>query len=130
MGLLMTLCSISAFADNNPSCFEAATTQRDMNRCASMDFQQAESELAQVLAQIQKHYQDNPSFLAKLEKSQQHWELQRDLDLDMKYPNVDQPGYYGSVFPLCYAGFKTQLTLQRIAFLKEWLKGSEEGDVC
>lgn len=48
----------------------------------------------------------------------------------MMFPHADEPRYYGSVFPMCANGFKTQLTLERVSFLKKWLIGSEEGDVC
>lgn len=53
----------------------------------------------------------------------------RDAELKVKYP--DRPaGYYGSIQPLCQYACLTELTAARTATLKQWLAGTEEGDMC
>jgi uncharacterized protein YecT (DUF1311 family) len=131
ISFLMTLLfTINVYSEETASCIETAMSQRDMNQCAGIDYKKAESEMHQVIKEIQRLYKDEIKFLTNLEKSQQNWEIQLALDLDLKYPKTDDPMYYGSVFPTCYLDYKMRLTLQRITFLKEWLKGSTEGEVC
>jgi len=48
----------------------------------------------------------------------------------MMYPASDKQLVYGSVYSMCSSFVEKKLTLQRIAFLKQWLKGTEEGEVC
>ena len=128
--LFTLLFSLNVYSDETASCLETAMSQQDMNQCAGIDYKKVESEMHRVIKEIQRLYKGEVEFLTNLEKSQQHWETQLELDLDLKYPKSDEPMYYGSVFPMCYSGYKTRLTLQRISFLKEWLKGSKEGEVC
>lgn len=111
-------------------CLQQAQTQSAMNSCQDLDFKQADAELNRVYQQIKRAYQDNPLFLAKLKQSQRAWLKQRDADLAMRFPAEDTALEYGSVYPMCYAAVATELTTQRIAFLKQWLSGIEEGDVC
>lgn len=122
--------SVKVYANESETCLEAAVSQRGMNQCAVSDYNITESELYQVISQIKKTYKSEEVFLVNLERSQKNWETQLELDLDLRFPRANEPRYYGSVFPVCYSGYRKKLTLQRIAFLKEWLKGSVEGDVC
>ena len=112
------------------SCMERAPTQGAMNRCAIKSYRKAEEELNRVYKRIKALYRDDKLFLEKLKKAQQAWIKLRDADLRLKFPHRGQPGYYGSAFPMCEAIFKRELTLERIRFLKQWLKGAEEGDLC
>jgi uncharacterized protein YecT (DUF1311 family) len=57
------------------------------------------------------------------------WIQFRDAEMKMKYPERED-GYYGSVYPMCWSMYLTQLTTERITTLKQWLDGTEEGDVC
>lgn len=111
-------------------CLQQAQTQTAMNSCQNLDFKQADTELNRVYRLIQQVYQDDPQFLAKLKQSQRTWIKQRDADLAMRFPAANAALEYGSVYPMCYAAVATELTTQRIAFLKQWLSGIEEGDVC
>ena len=119
----------TAVTDVN-QCLQQAQTQKAMTSCQNFDFKQADAELNRVYQQIKRAYQDDPQFLAKLKQSQRTWLKQRDADLAMRFPAEDTALEYGSVYPMCYAAVATELTTQRIAFLKQWLSGIEEGDVC
>ena len=47
----------------------------------------------------------------------------------MRFPAKD-PSYYGSLYSQSFAYYLTILTKERTETLKEWIEGTEEGDVC
>jgi len=127
--ILMTFLSINhLFAGEE--CLRTAMTQTEMNKCANIGYKEADSELNRVYKLIKEMYSDDEVFLEKLKIAQRAWIKLRDADFELQYPHKDERGYYGSVFPMCEDISKTELTLQRVAFLKRWLVGTEEGDVC
>jgi uncharacterized protein YecT (DUF1311 family) len=67
--------------------------------------------------------------VASLKEAQRIWIQFRDAELQMKYPQREQ-GYYGTVYLMCYSGYREELTRQRIMTLQQWLQGVEEGEVC
>jgi uncharacterized protein YecT (DUF1311 family) len=119
------------FASQHERCIETAMTQLEMNKCSGINYKTVDDELNRVYKLLKKTYEEDKIFLAKLQAAQRVWIQLRDADFEMKFPHADQSRYYyGSIFPSCANDFKIQLTLQRIAFLKRWLVGSEEGDIC
>ena len=121
---------LQSSATEDVQCLQQAQTQLAMNSCQHLEFAQADAELNRVYRQIQQLYQDDPIFLAKLKQSQRMWINQRDADLALRFPAEDTAFSYGSAYPVCYAAVATDLTTQRISFLKQWISGSEEGDIC
>jgi len=106
-----------------------AQTQGEMNRDAASALQAADEELNSVYRKILADYADNDVFIASLKEAQRCWIAFRDAQLRMKYPDRE-PGYYGSVLPMCQAIYLTELTQDRIKALNVWVNGVEEGDVC
>lgn len=104
-------------------------SQVDMNLKASNNFQKAEAELNAVYKEILKEYKSDTAFIINLTKAQKIWIQFRNAEMNTKFPNKE-PGYYGSVLPLCWNSYKQQLTEERIKKLKIWLTGIEEGDAC
>lgn len=108
-------------------------TQTDMNEEADANCREADTELNKVYQQILKRYAKNQLFVTKLRAAQRAWITFRDAHLESEYPIVDKSQYrleYGSVFPMCYASSKTNLTQECTQQLKAWLAPREEGDVC
>ena len=108
-------------------------SQVEVNACAGAEFGRADAELNRVWKAIQTRYADQPQFLAQLKTAQRAWLAFRDAEMAAKFPlasgeraNVQ----YGSVYPMCESQSKAELTMQRVAQLKVWLDGVEEGDVC
>jgi uncharacterized protein YecT (DUF1311 family) len=101
------------------SCWDTAMTQLAMNECAGSELKAAETKMAALLKKLGV-LPDNPA--------QKAWEAYRDAQLEAIYPQEGTPGY-GSVFPMCFAKLKTDLTEGRIRDLKA-LTTSGEGDVC
>jgi len=104
-------------------------TQSEMNKQANVDLQNADQALNKVYQQILNQYKGDKVFTGNLKKAQRIWIQLRDAEMLAKYPNRGA-GYYGSVQPMCWSMYQTELTLERTKKLKVWLTGIEEGDVC
>jgi uncharacterized protein YecT (DUF1311 family) len=112
------------------TCYEKAQTQLESNACAEAEYKSADQELNRVYQAILKKYKDDAKFIAKFREAQRAWLKYRDAELEAKFPHAAEGGYYGSIFPLCDAQFRAELTRERIARLRVWLDGAEEGDAC
>ena len=103
---------------------QAAATAR-----AKADYQKANEELAGVCKLILQRHRSDSVFLEHFKMSQTAWEQFRTIELKMKYP-PREPGYYGSIHSMCLNDYLTELTRERIAKLRIWIDGIEEGDAC
>ena len=112
------------------TCLENSITQHYMNQCAGLDLKSAAAKLQRVLAEIRKHHKHGPEFLEKLDKSQKVWSSLVDSNLEMLYPLKNKQKNYGTVFTMCSAFDRTGFIIQRVAFLKKWLVGHGDGEVC
>jgi len=106
-----------------------AQTQGEMNNEAAADFKGADKQLNSVYQEILSDYADDEVFIASLKEAQRCWIAFRDAQLKMKFPDRE-PGYYGSILPLCEMMYLTELTQDRIKALQVWIDGVEEGDMC
>lgn len=106
-----------------------AQTQADLNEKAGTEFQAADQQLNSVYQKILAEYEADEVFLASLKEAQRSWIAFRDAQLKMKFPDRE-PGYYGSIQPVCESTYLTELTQERTTALQVWLDGVEEGDVC
>ena len=107
----------------------SAQTQMEMNQDAAGEFKAADKELNAIYQQILEDYADDDVFLANLKEAQRCWIDFRDAQLKMKYPDRE-PGYYGSIQPLCEMTYLAELTQDRIKTLNVWIEGVEEGNLC
>ena len=108
-----------------------AQTQLEINQCAGINLLTARRTLESMLEKIRHAYKSaSPEFLTKLDVSQKAWEESVKADMELKYPFEDKRLQYGSVYPMCASGFESRLVLARIEFLREWLNGHEDGDIC
>ncbi|GGE46332.1 uncharacterized protein YecT (DUF1311 family) [Pedobacter psychrotolerans] len=105
----------------------SAQSRTAINMQAGSGYEKADKELNLVYKQILKEYAAQPLFINKLKITQRLWVQLRDAELGARFPETDK---YGSVQPTCEAGYLEQLTRERIKFLKVWLNGIPEGDVC
>ena len=113
------------------NCFDKAQTQAELNSCAGDEYAAADAELNRVYKAILEKYKDDSKFVTKLRAAQRAWLQYRDAEIDAKFPHADErSAYYGSIFPMCDSQYKAGLTRERVAKLREWLDGTEEGDVC
>jgi len=104
--------------------------QIEMNACAGDAFHAADRELNQVYQAVLRKQSQDLEFVAKLRESQRAWIAFRDAELNAAFACADQDPRrcWGSMYPMCYLGYKTALTRQRTAQLKQYL---EEGhEVC
>ena len=127
LGLLTSLVVSGA---SEKDCMETAATQLERNQCATSDLKAADDELNRVYQAILNKYKNDQEFLERLHNAQRAWLTFRDAELEAKYPFGDKQSHYGSVYPMCANRFFAQRTQERIQHLREWLDGTEEGDVC
>lgn len=106
-----------------------AQTQSELNETALTDYKKADLELNIVYKKILAEYKSDAAFITNLKKAQRIWLTFRDAEILIKYPKREQ-GYYGSIFPVCWNNYLTELTIERINKLKIWLDKAVEGDVC
>jgi uncharacterized protein YecT (DUF1311 family) len=104
-------------------------TQYEMNKKANESYWIADKELNEIYQKILKEYHSDTIFVKNLKAAQRIWITFRDAELNLKYPKK-QTGFYGSIHPVCVAGYLEKLTRQRIETLKIWLEGIPEGDAC
>ena len=104
-------------------------TQLEMNTQAGANYEKADKELNSSYTKILKEYKSDTAFIKNLKASQNIWIKFRDAEMKMKYPDRE-PGYYGSIQPVCWYNYLEELTKKRTKELKTWLTGIEEGDSC
>lgn len=130
---LMTLGAMAQPSKPLKSCYDKAKTQSELNECGGADAAAADRELNRVYQLILKKYADQPVFIQRLREAQRTWLKYRDAQIAMKYAaakDEDERAIYGSVYPMCHASYKAELTARRSKELREWLTGIKEGDVC
>ncbi len=115
-------------AQKSDDCYARANAQSEMNQCAGQEEAAADLELNKTYQEIIKKYSDQPEFVEQMRKAQRIWLQLRDAELKMKYPL--NRNMYGSIQPVCEAGYRTELIKERTKHLKKWLTGIEEGDAC
>lgn len=121
--LLLMMCLIV------PNSAVQAQTQQEINWAAGREYTAADEKLNSVYQQILRKYAKNPVFIKNLKLAQRLWVQLRDTQLAMMYPEYTS-GSFESIIPMCVANYLAQLTITRTKELEEWLKESEEGDVC
>ena len=104
-------------------------TQGDLNAQTEAEFRAADTKLNSVYQKILAEYADDEVFLANLKEAQRCWITFRDAQLKMKFPDRE-PGYYGSILPMCEMMYLTELTQDRLKALQVWIDGVQEGNMC
>ncbi len=79
-----------------------AQSQMEMNESAGKEYEKADKELNHIYQQILKKNAADTAFTKNLKIAQRIWVQFRDAEMKMKYPDRED-GYYGSIFPLCWA---------------------------
>ena len=104
-------------------------TQLKMNQESGDSFAKADKELNVIYKKILLEYKSDTAFIKNLKASQRIWITFRDAELKMKFPDRE-PGWYGSIQPMCESGYLEKLTRARIKTLTEWLQGVAESEGC
>ena len=115
------------------SCEEQSLSQSGMDECYLKNLRDTESRMNNMLDQIIKKNFEEPLFIDKFKAAQKAWEIFRDAELLAIYPHANDDDvylYYGRVYIMCYYIERTELTLNRIKQLNQWVEGVHEEDVC
>lgn len=119
--------------DASENCWDTAVTQRDLADCAARDMDAAEMQMNTLYAIVLDKFRGDPKTLAKIRAAQQAWLAFREAHVAAIYPKADTPDAqyeYGSSLSMCMASVAADLTGPRIAQLRDWVDGIEEGDIC
>jgi uncharacterized protein YecT (DUF1311 family) len=130
--IAICLLYLSTWAQTKPKekdCRDTATSDSELEACARKYYLEADAKLNRVYKAILESYKSDTAFIKNLKISESLWIKLRDAEMNMKYPDRE-PGWYGSVQPMCYYMYLESLTNDRINYLQQWLDGIEEGDVC
>jgi uncharacterized protein YecT (DUF1311 family) len=119
----------AALADEPLDCANPMT-QSELNQCAGDSYQNAETEMSRLYAQIIAQHADDRAFVDAFERAQEAWLAYRDAEYDAQFPPPQSNVHYGSVLPMCSSSFAEAMAHERIARLRQWIDGVEEGDVC
>ena len=107
-----------------------AQTQTEMDASAAATYNKADKDLNRIYQEILKNNVTDTAFTRNLKIAQRLWLQFRDAEMKMKYPDRE-PGYYGTIFPLCWYAYLTELTEERTKTLKVWVDGEgDEEDDC
>ncbi len=104
-------------------------TQAEMNKQAGDSYRKVDQTLNEIYKKILVEYKSDTAFIRNIKTSQRIWITFRDSEVKMKYPDRE-PGYYGSIHPICVFNYLEKLTQDRINTLKEWLDKANSGDGC
>lgn len=107
--------------------FTFGQTQTEMNINANKQYKKADLELNSSYQKIMKEYASQHLFIENLKKAQRLWLQLRDAELAAKFPET---GKYGSAELMCKVMYLEELTKDRNKFLRTWVTGIAEGDVC
>ena len=123
--LSMLVFSIQAFGEDK---IPYAYTQKGMNEAAAQRLKDAEAEMTKAFDDLVMKAGGKIDAIVKLRKTQTAWEAYRDLQLEAYGPSPDRSSY-GSVYPMCFAEVKRELTEARTRELRKMLT-PVEGEVC
>ena len=101
----------------------------DQNRNSCSDYLKVKRDVEDLIKKINVEYAKDPVFLAKFKKAQAAWEVYRDSQLEMIFPESDK-SIYGSVYPTCRCNWLIDMTTLRFDFLLKWISNFDDGDVC
>lgn len=124
--LLLTIIALLSLTISNQA---FGQTQFEMNQEEQNIYLKADKKLNNVYNQILKEYKSDTEFIKNLKIAQRIWIQFRDAEMKSKYPDREQ-GYYGSIHPMCWSIYLTELTEERTKKLKMWLTGIDEYDAC
>ncbi|QIL38192.1 hypothetical protein G7074_02215 [Pedobacter sp. HDW13] len=95
----------------------------------SQEFINSQKKVDSAFNAVVKEYHNDSLFVSHLTESQRLWKLLRDSDIKAIYPN-ESPNYYGQINMDCIYKLLIKNNTERFAFINQWLKGTQEGDVC
>src|ERR1700752_4324591 len=95
------------FISSSVFCF--SQTQTEMNETAYKNYEAVDKELNVTYQKILKEYKTDTAFIRNLKIAQKIWIQFRDAEVKAMYPDRE-PGYYGSIQPLCKYGYLENFT--------------------
>jgi uncharacterized protein YecT (DUF1311 family) len=122
MAVVFLIASLPGLAQNSEqyrSCNDKATTQGEMNACASDEAARVDAQLNDVYRKLLSQAASRQEAVAKIKAAERAWIAYRDAYMDAMYPAKDKQAAYGSIYPMEADLLRAKLTQQQVAALKE-----------
>ncbi len=103
-------------------CSESATTQMQMNACASGELKRADAEMNRIYQALLQKRKDDPDATAKTRAAQRAWLKFRDAHMAEVFPAANPQVEYGSIYPMLYALEEASVTRERVTMLQDILE--------
>lgn len=114
------------FAQDSPqyrACSGKATTQVELNACASEEAKRVDTELNRVYRELLSKNRDDAAAVEKIKKAQRTWAAYRDAYVEAMFPAQDKQAEYGSMYPMEVDLLLASLTRQQVDALKDLIRG-------
>jgi len=82
------------------TCSNAATSQAELNQCASEETKRVDAELNAIYTKLLAELSKNPAAAAKVKAERSAWINYRNAYVDAMYPEENKQAAYGSIFPM------------------------------
>jgi len=102
--------------------------QSELNAKAKLEYEKIDKDLNQTYQKIVQNYKADTIFIKSMKDAQLLWIKFRDAQAKMKFPPYINSNE--SILPMCKYYYLIELTNSRVKELNQWLKGTEEGNVC
>lgn len=120
---VFVMAALTAYGQQASSCYDKATSQAGMAKCASDDAAHSDAELNNAYRALLAKAKANPGAVSKVRAAQRAWIAFRDAQLAAEAVTD------GSSAPMCRSQLLKKLTDERTAQLRDMLN-AKEGDVC
>jgi uncharacterized protein YecT (DUF1311 family) len=109
------------------ACDAKATTQYEINRCASQEAARVDAELNRVYQKLVASRKGDGAAIEKLRRFERAWIAYRDACFEAAYPAADKQ-QYGSIYPMEIDLLGARLTRQHIGVLQDLMARELEDD--
>jgi uncharacterized protein YecT (DUF1311 family) len=117
--LLVSLSSVAQELPEYSSCNDKATSQLEMNTCASEEAARVDARLNEVYHKLLATAAKQPEAVAKIKGAERAWIAYRDAYMEAMYPAQDKQAEYGSIYLMEANLLRAKLTERQITDLKE-----------
>ena len=119
--LLAMLPAFAQEAEQYRPCDGKATTQADMNKCATDEVARVDAQLNDVYRKLLAAAKDEEGAIGKIKAAELAWIKYRDSYMEAMYPAKNKQAEYGSMYPMDADLFRAKLTRRQVEALTDLL---------
>ena len=104
------------------ACKEKASTQAELNICASEEAARTDNELNMIYGKLLLQAANQDGAVVKIRFAERAWVTYRDAYIDAMYPADDKHAEYGSMYSMEVDLLRSKITQRQILALRELLQ--------